>query len=85
MYIIIHAYEQQENKEMNNRIAELIKMNSTKRLEAFPNGVGARYVTIDGSPEKLIKMIIEDCLRVPLYGEEFEQARNNIKLYFGIE
>lgn len=34
---------------------------------------------------KFAELILKECLDVALYGDEFEQARTNIKTLFGVE
>lgn len=35
--------------------------------------------------EKFVELLLKECMDVALYGDEFEQAKANIKQHFGVE
>ena len=43
---------------------------------------------ISATPEMIMEfaeLIVRECMDIALYGDEFEQARSNVKQHFGVE
>ena len=60
---------------MNARIRELIEQATTEEHDGF------RYF----DKKKFAELIVQETLNVALYGDEFVQARTNVKTLFGVE
>jgi len=43
------------------------------------------YVAGELDPVKFAELIVQETLNVALYGDEFVQARTNVKTLFGVE
>lgn len=65
---------------MNNRINQIAKQAHESCFDNpyVPNFSSERF------NKKLAELIIKETLSVALYGDEFEQARNNVKQLFGV-
>lgn len=70
---------------MNERIKELAKQAG---INCVVPTVGTLEYSSKGEIEHLKKfteLIVRECLNIALYGDEFEQARSNVKQHFGVE
>jgi hypothetical protein len=64
---------------MNERIRELAE-------QALDYANGCEAEAWDGAYErKFAELIVRETLNVALYGDEFVQARTNVKTLFGVE
>lgn len=61
---------------MNERIFELAKQCYEYKAE---------MLDIWFNKEKFVELLLKECMDVALYGDEFEQAKANIKQHFGVE
>ena len=66
---------------MNERIRELALQAGHTPLPGFDFANDLQEVFL----KKFAELIVEEVLGVALYGDEFEQARSNVKLLFGVE
>lgn len=65
---------------MNERIQEL-----SEQCHWETHGVNGELLASEFDEQKFAQLILKECLDVALYGDEFEQARTNIKTLFGVE
>ena len=69
---------------MNERIRELVVESGNGQMRdgrLYPH-IGSRT---EADWQRFSELIVEEVLGVALYGDEFEQARSNVKLLFGVE
>ena len=76
---------------MNERIRKLAEQAryDSRNEKHYLERVHNREITLDEYQEiydkKFAELLVRECMDAALYGDEFEQAKANIKQHFGVE
>lgn len=70
---------------MNPQLKQLAQQAGISILYEYDGYDGHAGVADLANIEKFAELIVQQTLNVALYGDEFEQARANVKMLFGVK
>ena len=70
---------------MNQRAIQLYQQAAAFAYQTAGADAGRGTIVESLTAGKFAELIVRECVEVALYGDEFDQARTNVKSLFGVE